>query len=231
MVVAAGIFIAAATLFLPALGQSRFAARVNGCRDNLRQIGIALNDYSTQHNGFFPNIPLEGSMAGAGSYAPRLVEYGFILNPYLVVCPASQWADPDANFYVPLPPELRNSRGAQLVRLQRMMGGSYGYSLGHVSDGHYSPPKNLGRRTFVLMADAPSGDLPHHSLNHGGSGQNALFEDMHVQFLNSCRPDGCRDHIYLNHHGLIAAGVDEDDSVVGASDSIPMLTPAANRSQ
>ena len=45
MVVAAGIFIAASLLFFPAMNQSRFAARLTGCKNNLRQVGLGLDMY------------------------------------------------------------------------------------------------------------------------------------------------------------------------------------------
>ena len=61
------------------------------------------------------------------------------------------------------------------------MGGSYGYCIGYVDQGVYQPTRNLGRPGFAIMADAPCEDRPgRQSDNHGGRGQNVLFEDGHV---------------------------------------------------
>ena len=58
-VVAAGIFLAASMLIFPALGQSRRAARVAQCQDNMRDMGVALAGYSQANGGYFPLIPEE----------------------------------------------------------------------------------------------------------------------------------------------------------------------------
>ena len=59
----------------------------------------------------------------------------------------------------------------------------------------------LGRRPRARSAPTPQ------SANHGGSGQNALFEDGHVEFLRTSRPAGRVDDIFANDDNLVAAGV------------------------
>jgi hypothetical protein len=225
LVVAAGIFFAAATLFFPALNQSRFAARLAGCQNNLRQIGMALTSYSALHNGFFPNVPTDGSLAAAGVYATRLLEHGLISGPQVVVCPASSLADRLVEFRVPTSREWETAEGAQLIQLQRQAGGSYGYNLGYVVNGQYQPTRNLHRRTFAIMADAPNSQPPYHSLNHGGCGQNVLFEDGHVQYLTTCKAWGCNDDIFVNDDGQMAPGLHVNDAVIGTSECRPVVAP------
>jgi hypothetical protein len=216
MAIAAGIFLAAATLFFPALNQSRFAARVAGCQNNLRQIGRALTEYSEMHNGYFPNVPLRGQLAVAGIYGPRLVQLRFISDPHLLICPDSSLAGRQ-DYNVPTPQQLETAEGPHLVRLQRLSGGSYGYTLGYVVDGRYQPTKNLQRKTFALMADAPGDAEPFNTLNHEGHGQNVLFEDEHLQYLTTCKAHGCNDHIFLNDEGEQAPGMHANDAVIGGS--------------
>jgi hypothetical protein len=226
MAIAAGIFLAATMLFFPALNQSRFAARVLGCQNNLREIGTALTTYSDLHAGYFPNIAPEGRMSTAGIYAARLVEGGFLGGPQNVVCPASALADQQV--HIPTMEELQRASRSQLVRLHQQMGGSYGYNIGYVSGGRYYPTKNLRRVRFALMADAPVTTPPYRSLNHGDCGQNVLFEDLHVQFLTTCRARGCTDNIFLNDKGEVAAGVHQNDAVLGASHTRPLPVPVAD---
>ncbi len=104
------------------------------------------------------------------------------------------------------------------------MGGSYGYCIGYLDQGVYQPTKNLGRAGFALMADAPREERPdRQSANHGGRGQNVLFEDGHVQFLASSRPAGMTDDIFANDDDLVAAGVHRDDSVIASSGVMPII--------
>ncbi len=213
LVISASIFFAATMLFFPALNQSRYAMKVTGCQNNLRQIGMALRDYSVAHNGYFPNIDLDHAMAAPGVYATKLMERGFISGPQLMVCPASPLAERIAEFRVPTSQELKEGRG-QLVQMRIPLGGSYGYNLGYVANGEYQATKNLRRSTFALVADSPEMKPPYHSQNHGGCGQNVLFEDGHVQYLTTCRAHGCSDDIYVNDEGEIAPGLHVNDAVI-----------------
>ncbi|MBI3836870.1 MAG: DUF1559 domain-containing protein, partial [Planctomycetia bacterium] len=175
LVIAAGIFFAATMLFFPALSQSRFASQVTSCQNNLRQIGIGLTSYSELHNKYFPDIPREASLGAAGIYATRLFDQGLLNGPHLVICPASALAERSAEFRIPTLKELQTAQGAELARLQRRMGGSYGYNIGYISQGRYQATRNLRRPRFALMADAPNAEPPYHSINHQGCGQNVLF--------------------------------------------------------
>lgn len=222
--VAAGIFIAAAMLFFPAMNQSRFAARVAGCQNNLRQIGVALSNYSLHHQGYFPSLENDEPAGSAGIYATRLLEQGLIDNREVLVCPASQLADNVSSFHVPTMTELRRANGSHLARLQQQMGGSYGYNIGYrTSGGGYHATKNLNRANFAIMADMPTALPPFHSANHGGRGQNVLFEDQHVAYMTTCKARGCDDNIYTNDAGQVDAGLHLHDAVIGHSTSKPVL--------
>lgn len=228
LAMAAGIFLAATLLFWPAMNQSRFAARLAGCQNNLQQLGMALSTYSTQFPGQFPVAPVSSNQNRAGMYAVILREQGFLPKTHVLICPASALADRVDDFRVPTSKELSQAQAERLAALRRQMGGSYGYSLGFIVNGRYHPPRDLRRATRALMADAPSPTTPyHHSLNHGGCGQNVLFEDLHVQFLTTCKAKGCNDHIFVNDEGLVRAGLHEGDSVIGASDDRPLDAPMA----
>lgn len=223
LAVAASIAAAAFLLVFPAIENSRFQARVAGCQENLRQLGTALAQYSERNQGYFPQIPASGPLAVAGVYAPMLLESGYLDSPDQVVCPGSTLAEADG-FSVPDLEQVQAApTGEKLAELHRWMGGSYGYTLGHTVDGCYRPTKNLHRTHFAVMADAPSYGLPAlASLNHGGRGQNVLFEDGHVEFLPLPLPAGYPDDFFLNDTGLVAAGTHLDDSVVGSSAAAPV---------
>jgi anti-sigma factor RsiW len=221
--VMAGIMVTAVLLIFPAIESSRFRARVTACQDNLQQLGTALVRYSDNHGKYFPQVPQQGNLAAAGIYAPALLNDGLLDSPQRVVCPGSSLAAERA-FQVPSFSQLQAATGRELGRLRSLMGGSYGYSLGYVEDGRYVSTRNLARPTFALMADAPSDTLPgFQSENHGGRGQNVLFEDGHVRFLTSSRPMEDGDDVFVNDTGLVAAGDHRNDSVVAGSSAVPLV--------
>ena len=103
------------------------------------------------------------------------------------------------------------------------MGGSYGYNLGYVRNGKYQATKNLYRDNFAIMSDSPNPNAPNlQSSNHGGRGQNVLFENGSVQFLTSTKALGSNDDIFTNDDGHVAAGLNPNDSVIGSSSAAPI---------
>jgi hypothetical protein len=69
-----------AALIVPGIGTAREAARRTTCRNNLKQLGLALHNYHDVYSlfppGWYPPHPDDGT--GAGSWAWRV-----LLMPYL----------------------------------------------------------------------------------------------------------------------------------------------------
>jgi hypothetical protein len=223
-IVIAGILLAAAFLFFPAIAGSRYRSQIATCGENLRHLGLAMAGYSEHNRGFFPSIPVSGNRAAAGIYAIILNEGGYLESPRVVLCPGSRMAAQQNAFRIPTLAELDQAQGPDLWELHRMMGGTYGYTLGNVADGRYRTPRNRLRSHFALLADVPSLHLPgRQSGNHAGRGQNVLFEDLHIEFLTSPQREAFGEDFFRNRHGYIEAGVDEGDSVVVPSFVRPLL--------
>jgi hypothetical protein len=221
LAVAAGCVCLAAMLFFPAVVSSRNRVQVRGCQANLMNLGRGLAEYSSLHDGYFPRVPAAGPLSAAGVYAPALHDAGLISSSD-VVCPGSELAR-SGPFQIPTVAALRASQGADLRRMKAAMGGSYGYGMGYIEDGHYHAVRNRARATYALMADSPEA----HGTGGcsggacGTKGHNVLFEDGHVSLLTTCRLAELGDHIFRNALGLVGAGVDKDDAVIGASDATP----------
>lgn len=224
MVMAAGIVIAATLLVFPAIQGSRVQARLLACQNNLAELGRALHVYSNGHQGLFPSVPSQGNLAVASSYAPLLAAGQYLPSDRTVVCPDSALAAA-GDFCIPTIEEVEAAVAPdEVARLQQTMGGSYGYSLGYQNGGRYVPIRDRRRPHFAIASDAPNGATSGHpSENHGRLGQNFLFEDGHVEFLAS--PQSARsggDHFFLNDNGEVAAGLHENDAVIGAGATPPI---------
>jgi len=224
IVIMAGICLAGAMLFFPAISQSRYAARLQACQNNLRELGFALVDFSEKAGqGRFPEVPTKGNRAVAGIYAPVLIDAGYLTDESRLICPSSPLAQREVNWTMPTLEDIDRASGRTLVQFQQSIGGSYGYNLGIVENGRHRAPRNLGRTQFAIMSDAPSVELAgHRSVNHGGRGDNILYEDGHIRYVVDATTAG--DDPFLNRLGWMEAGLDINDSVVAPSFTPPFVT-------
>jgi prepilin-type processing-associated H-X9-DG protein len=227
-IVAASVLLAAAALLFPAIASSRQNAQIIACQNNLRQIGQALEEYSSRApDQRIPVIPLRGNRAVAGIYAALLKDSSLLPSDQALVCPSSdlaQQVNTEEPFQVPTLAEIDRAFGVSLVKLQRTLGGSYGYNLGFVEEGKHRAPKMQGRSTYAIMSDAPNRfEAGRQSKNHGRRGANMLYADNHVQFVTDLAHD-LLDDPFHNRSGIIAAGEDSDDMVLGESSARPMPT-------
>jgi hypothetical protein len=225
--VAVGIVLAISLLAFPAIQSSRFNSRLFICQDHLRQIGLALTQYSETQHDYFPPVYHRGPLSGAGIFAPVLLSNGFVDGPYWFVCPDSPLAE-NRRLQIPTVDQLRAASQKEIARLRRSMGGSFGYSLGFVENGRYYSPRNLRRPFAAIVSDAPSPACPsHQTVNHAGRGQNVLHESGGVSFYLTPQPHDRADNVFVNELGNVDAGQHRNDSVIAPSDAVPTLSGAA----
>lgn len=230
--VSAGIVAAAAILFFPAIANSRFQARIAACQSNLQTLARSLENYSENHQGQFVSLPADGNLSFAGVYAPTLRDHGYVVSDSVFQCAGDLASRGDArpdDQPIPAVSDLERATGAELRRMQRQAGGSFGYNLGYLVNGRYSPVRNLHRATFAVLADAPGPQREGRiSMHHAGRGQNVSFEDGHVRFVPGVMV-GDFDDIFFSDRGLVEAGLHPEDAVIGNSHSRPLLWPASGR--
>ena len=218
VVVAGAILVTASLLFFPIVMNSRYAAQLRGCQQNLQQIGMALHDYSSTHDGLFPQGTGNAKLSVAGGYAPVLYNNQFVKRPRLFLCPNVSSGEQWAGWKPPNAKIVAEAAGRELANIQRKMGGSYGYNLGYWSNGRYFPPRNLWRSFYPIMADSPTLTLAgRRSTNHGGNGLNVLFEDGHVQYMTDSQISPRRDSIFYSDRGRVEPGRHRNDAVIGES--------------
>jgi hypothetical protein len=121
---------------------------------------------------------------------------------------------------------------SRLQWLQQIAGGRYAYSLGVMDGDRYSAPQHEGRASFAILGDAPlsgsyvadTADVTKMRWCHGGDGTNLLFEDGSVRHMRRTTMLDMPDHPYINHRGLVEAGVNIDDAALAPSSRPPFAT-------
>lgn len=224
LAIACSVIIAGAALCLPLLFTTQLQANISRCQNHLRQLGMALHAYSDlQPDGSFPAVLASGPRSVAGIYAPTLLSNQLIENPKTFFCPGNPQLTANlAKFPIPTLEQVDNADPEQLETFHRTMGGGFGYSLGYQQDESLLPPRNSRRPSYPLLADAPHDSQPGRvSTNHDRQGQNMLFEDGQVRFIKMNNPGSneamALDDPYHNRIGLVAAGLDFNDAVIGRS--------------
>lgn len=222
LVAAASVAIFASLLF-PMLAYTKHRSNLAHCSNNLQSIGTALASFSEINNGRFVEIPSEGPLAFAGVVAPILKEAQFIEEDNLFTCRA---VSRDKPFMIPSTDQIRRcSTGEEGDYFRRISSGDYGYSFGYMEGDKYCSPRNMGRAYAVIAADKPSiRNFNAPSDNHGGGGQNCLFEDFSVRYVaGSAIAD---DQIYVNSYNVVGPGISPRDSVIASSHLAPLPVTA-----
>lgn len=87
-VTAIGVLLMTAVIMvLPAIDGSRFHARLASCQDGLRQLGLALTQYSYCHGDALPQLAAGGRLTGAGIFAAELLREELAPETGRSVCP------------------------------------------------------------------------------------------------------------------------------------------------
>jgi hypothetical protein len=208
LTVGGAIAAAVAILILPAIYQSRLQSQITACQNNLKDIGLAMSDYSDKHSGYYPAVRPGDQLNAVGMWAPVLEDEDYLSRGPALFCPSS---DVDANFRMPHIKDLERMSRAEFEAIAPRLGGSYGYTLGYRVNGNYKTQQNQHRKAFAVMSDAP-GPGGTNSPNHGGGGQNVLYDDNHVRFQNGTQVGP--DDIFRNARGQIAPGAHSNDAVI-----------------
>jgi type II secretory pathway pseudopilin PulG len=99
LLVVIGIIAVLISLLLPALGRARMQARRTACMSNLRQLGIAMDNYLVQYKGTFPahreQVGVLSNKDGEGWWGT--IMQPFIKNTAILQCPDSTGAPEAAN--------------------------------------------------------------------------------------------------------------------------------------
>lgn len=212
--------VAACILVVPLVADAITDSRARRVERRLQTVASALQGYA-EHHETYPMPPDGGPLSRAGLYAPTLVsEHRLVADDGTVIVPGSA-LERRGGFRVPTLEDVQAAVGTpRFDELVKTMGGDFGYTLGHRGpDGRLQPYRNLGRSHHPLLADAPD-SCCEKSTNHPDGVHYILFEDGHFKrvTLDALHGD---DHLYRNHEGEVAAGIDPEDAVIGDSHHQP----------
>ena len=212
--------VAACILVVPLVADAIMDSRTRRVERRLQTVSSALQGYADHHE-IFPMPPDGGPLSRAGLYAPTLVaEHRLVADDGSLLVPGSE-LDRRGGYRVPSLEDVRAAVGTpQFNEMVNTMGGDFGYTLGHRGpDGRLQPYRNLGRSHHPLLADAPA-PCCEKSDNHPDGIHFILFEDGHFKRVTVDALHG-DDHLYRNHEGEVAAGIDAEDAVIGDSHHQP----------
>jgi hypothetical protein len=213
--------LAACILILPLVAESITDSRARRVERRLQTLASSIHGYGESHR-IYPTPPESGALSRAGLYAPTLVsEHRLVADDGTVLVPGSD-LDRRRGFRVPTLEDVKAAVGTpRFEELVSTMGGDFGYTLGHRGpDGKLQPNRALNRSHHPLLADAPAACCEK-SDNHSDGFHYVLFEDGHFRRLRVDNIHLEDDHLYRNHEGEVAAGVDPDDAVIGDSHHQP----------
>jgi hypothetical protein len=224
LTVAGGVFLAVSMLLIPALRDSREATRAAICQDRQQKMYVLFTGLAENNDGYFPRIQ-EGM--NAGMFAVELLEREMVLPEdlaILLVCPAAPLADKirAGQFAVRVPTmrQLAVMPGRELAQARQVMSPFYAYHFPYQVGNRYLYRRH-DRQSFAPIlcdtSDAESNGMV--SANHYGVVQ-VLFGNGSVQLLQSPRVPALNDDLYRNARGVVAAGCNSRDAVLGRSEAV-----------
>jgi hypothetical protein len=219
--VAASILIAGLLTLVPAIQRSKGKMNQAACVFNLQQLGLGLAQYGHEHRMYpysSPDCPREAT----GTFAARLHDMGLLDDLTTLDCPCN-----GSCRQVKLPDHqaLCNLRADDPTGYQKLLCWDYAYHGGYRDgQGPAHPLTTPCSMNIPLLADQPPHQadartiLPGNSPNHGGTGQNVLFTDLHVGWHNTRRLGPHDPDMFLNDIHEPGPGLRLLDAVLLPSD-------------
>ena len=195
--------------------------RIEACQRNLAVFWDGLRFYSDIHQGSYPAPRDQGPRSFAGIVVPLLNDSGVLAQEASVLCPAVGKSRPDSRSVPELEDLWNNGGSAALRSTMRRVGGSYAYPLGYEEGGQLIAPQRDWDAGQPILADVVWPGDNGNSANHGGKGQNVLFNGGNVRWCTTRNVGPNGDDIYVNERNEVRAGLNRNDAVLGSGDASP----------
>jgi hypothetical protein len=220
LLVAAALLLVVCGLAVPWLLRQWHEYQIRACQNNLRLFSQALNTYGETNADHFPKVEAQGPRSVAGIFVPMLNDAGLLGSDVIIGCPADV-RRPTMPPKVGELEEMYRSRPAEFLVVAKGLAGSYAYSLGYVGEGKVNGLRRTSGDLLPILADRPPAGLDRNSPSHGGKGQNVLFIGGNVRWCTARTVGYQGDDIFLNKLNEVRAGINNFDTVLGASDATP----------
>jgi hypothetical protein len=182
-------------MLLPALAKAQEAARRASCMNHTRQIGLAFIQYAGDHDDRFlptvgpggeeiPGLDADGNLNPGAREARTafavLLKEGYLTTTKVFICPSSPDVMPPDTF----PTDFRAADLKNLILDENNC--SYGWDI---------TKKHTADAACAILADKPKktpgaeGTYENNSENHNDEGQNVFYNDGHVKWGSTPRPD------------------------------------------
>jgi hypothetical protein len=194
--VAACILVVLSGLAISGFSRMHFRHEIAVCQNNMRQLHMALTNYSEKHQGSFPQVQDQPPYNLAGAFIPILQDAGAFPAAGIPDCPAVI--------------VVRNGPQPRVT---------YAYTLGYRDGqgrlhGLRRDDNPIGNDVIPILSDVPR------PVNHRG-GYNVLFIGGNVRFCTSPNVGVDGDDIFLNQASQVAAGLNRMDSVLAPGHTPP----------
>lgn len=224
--VAAAVMLIGLMSLVPAVRNQHRQAGQLTCVDNLRQVGLALNQYASTYETY-PYVDPSCPASYVGAAFVQLGEAGLLQDRSILDCPCDGCGEARDRLLGWDELMGREQRWPGTCRDDIRV--DYAYHHGYREGANRSMPLTLGSSDHVpLVADQPPfrldvgpGDrtrggviLSGNSPNHSGAGQNVLFTDGRVSWRRSRWISKDDTDLFLNEHNRIGPGVHKVDAVL-----------------
>jgi len=184
-----------AGIMISARAYAQDASQRRICMNNIRQIGLAFLQWAGDHDDEFPptvdaagaevraldkNGDLNPNAQPARTAFAELLKHGYATSAKWFLCPDSK-DEPRPDTF---PTDFKNARLQDLILTESQC--SYGWDI---------TKKHTADATCAILADKPrkvpgkEGTAENNSENHGGEGQNVFYNDGHVKWATTSKPD------------------------------------------
>ena len=244
LVISCSVCLIFAAILLPSIASSRFQSDLLYCQNNLRTIGYNLASIADSYDGklevvrnndqidvaqyvkfmidaelasdsngmICPSDPLreqtQAEYEAAWFQTNSCVTSGGVELVTPEMDPSNTLSDSNT---------LADSRHLIQPPSKATACGSYGYAVpARVANSRRLEKMSVPSSTDqVLAGDSPSSSSPgFQSLNHGAKGQNVLYGDLSVAYIQDSAYLPSGDHIYLNNQGEVQPGFSLKDNLL-----------------
>lgn len=178
-----------AGMLMPALNKAKEQARRTKCRNNLRQIGLSLQMWVSDHGSYPVKLDTNGNPHAVASLLGLFYKGRYITEPAIFHCPsdpdisetAAKSLDPN-NLY-------GNSSPSDLAQLVGRCSYGYNYYTQALSPGDVGVAAD---RPYIKNGNV---QVDKNSPNHGYAGENVLFKDGRVEWFTKPYKSGRWVHV------------------------------------